>query len=50
MSHFYVGPQLIWTGPSLYWKTLFVKLYKDIILSVKPDSVLGTSISDHLKQ
>ena len=41
---------MIWTSPSLYWKTLFVKLYKDGILSAKSDNVLSTSISDQLDQ
>ena len=50
ISHSYLGPQPIWISPSLYWKTLFVKLYKDSILSLKSDNVLSTSISKHLER
>ena len=56
------GLEPIWTFPLLLrrsidfnksftiLKTLFVKLYKDSILSAKSDNVLSTSISDNLEQ
>ena len=45
--HSYSSPHSIWTSISLYWKTLFVKLHTDTILSAKFDNDISTFFVDN---
>ena len=48
--HSYSGLHSIWTSPWLDWKTLFVKLHTDTLLSAKFDNNMSTFFIDNPDQ
>ena len=48
--HSYSSPQFIWTSPRLHWKTLFVKLHTDTLLSAKFNNDMSTFFVDNPDQ
>ena len=48
--HSYSSPHFIWTSPWLDWKTLFVKLHTDTLLSAKFDNDMSTFFVDNPDQ
>ena len=48
--HSYSSPHSIWTSPWLDWKTLFVKLHTDTLLSAKFDNDMSTFFVDNADQ
>ena len=48
--HSYSSPHSIWTSPWLDWKTLFVKLHTDTLLSAKFDNNMSTFFVDNPDQ
>ena len=46
----YSSPHFIWTSPRLHWKTLFMKLHTDTLLSAKFDNDMSTFFVDNPDQ
>ena len=46
----YSSPHSIWTRPRLHWKTLFMKLHTDTLLSAKFDNDISTFFVDNPDQ
>ena len=48
--HSYSSPHFIWTSPRLHWKTLFVNLHTETLLSAKFDNDMSTFFVDNPDQ
>ena len=48
--HSYSSPLFIWASSRLHWKTLFVKLHTDTLLSTKFDNDMSTFFADNADQ